>query len=224
RPLGRGDRRVARGAGRGKRYDRPCPIVRGAHRAAGAAPSRPLNVPIMKPTDPTIANLATAKSLLLDPWGLSETDMARAIGEIFTHRVDYADLYFQYTRSESWSLEEGMVKTGSFSIGQGVGVRAVSGEKTAFAYSDTLSPQALLSAARTVRGIARQGAGRARVDGGDQGPGRSLYADVDPLGTLTAQEKVALLERVERMARARDPRIIQVMAGLGAEYDVVLVA
>jgi len=178
----------------------------------------------MKPTDPTIANLATAKSLLLDPWGLSETDMARAIGEIFTHRVDYADLYFQYTRSESWSLEEGMVKTGSFSIGQGVGVRAVSGEKTAFAYSDTLSPQALLSAARTVRGIARQGAGRARVDGGDQGPGRSLYADVDPLGTLTAQEKVALLERVERMARARDPRIIQVMAGLGAEYDVVLVA
>ena len=178
----------------------------------------------MKPTDPAIANLATAKSLLLDPWGLSETDMARAIGEIFTHRVDYADLYFQYTRSESWSLEEGMVKTGSFSIGQGVGVRAVSGEKTAFAYSDTLSPQALLSAARTVRGIARQGAGRARVDGGDQGPGRSLYADVDPLGTLTAQEKVALLERVERMARARDPRIIQVMAGLGAEYDVVLVA
>jgi len=178
----------------------------------------------MKPTDPAIANLATAKSLLLDPWGLSETDMARAIGEIFTHRVDYADLYFQYTRSESWSLEEGMVKTGSFSIGQGVGVRAVSGEKTAFAYSDTLSPQALLSAARTVRGIARQGAGRARVDGGDQGPGRSLYADVDPLGTLTAQEKVTLLERVERMARARDPRIIQVMAGLGAEYDVVLVA
>jgi Predicted Zn-dependent proteases and their inactivated homologs len=178
----------------------------------------------MKPTDPAIANLATAKSLLLDPWGLSETDMARAIGEIFTHRVDYADLYFQYTRSESWSLEEGMVKTGSFSIGQGVGVRAVSGEKTAFAYSDTLSPQALLSAARTVRGIARQGAGRARVGGGDQGPGRSLYADVDPLGTLTAQEKVALLERVERMARARDPRIIQVMAGLGAEYDVVLVA
>ena len=83
----------------------------------------------MKLTDPAIASLATAKSLLLDPWGLSENDMARAIGEIFTHKVDYADLYFQYTRSEGWSLEEGIVKTGSFSISQGVGVRAVAGEK-----------------------------------------------------------------------------------------------
>jgi len=178
----------------------------------------------MKPTDPAIASLATAKTLLLDPWGLSEADMARAIGEIFTHKVDYADLYFQYTRSESWSLEEGIVKTGSFSIGQGVGVRAVSGEKTAFAYSDTLSPDALLSSARAVRGIARQGAGRARVRAGDERPGLGLYDGTDPLGTLTAPEKVALLERVERMARARDPHVIQVMAGLGAEYDVVLVA
>jgi len=178
----------------------------------------------MKPTDPAIASLATAKTLLLDPWGLSEADMARAIGEIFTHKVDYADLYFQYTRSESWSLEEGIVKTGSFSIGQGVGVRAVSGEKTAFAYSDTLSPDALLSSARAVRGIARQGAGRARVRAGDERPGLGLYDGTDPLGTLTAPEKVELLERVERMARARDPHVIQVMAGLGAEYDVVLVA
>src|SRR5690606_21673395 len=104
------------------------------------------------------------------------------------------------------------------------GVRAVSGEKTAFAYSDTLSPQALMSSARAVRGIARHGAGRARVRPGEAGPRLHLYEGVDPLGTLTAQEKVALLERVERMARARDPRIIQVMAGLGAEYDVVLVA
>src|SRR5690606_3014856 len=104
------------------------------------------------------------------------------------------------------------------------GVRAVSGEKTAFAYSDTLSPQALMSSARAVRGIARHGAGRARVRPGEPGPGLHLYEGVDPLGTLTAPEKVALLERVERMARARDPQVIQVMAGLGAEYDVVLVA
>jgi len=178
----------------------------------------------MNITDPSIRSLATAKSLLLDPWGLTEADMARALGEIFTHRVDYADLYFQYTRSEGWSLEEGIVKTGSFSIEQGVGVRAQSGEKTAFAYSDTLSADALLSAARTVRGIARRGAGRARVAAPGPDSGRSLYGDIDPLGTLGATEKVALLERVERMARARDPRIIQVMAGLGAEYDVVLIA
>src|SRR3546814_11835798 len=89
--------------------------------------------------------------------------MARALGEIFTHKVDYADLYFQYTRSESWSLEEGIVKTGSFSIEQGVGVRAISGEKTAFAYSDTLSADALLSSERVVRTIGRSGAGRQKV-------------------------------------------------------------
>ena len=151
--------------------------------------------------------------------------MARALGEIFTHKVDYADLYFQYTRSEGWSLEEGIVKTGSFSISQGVGVRAVSGEKTAFAYSDSLSADALLSSARAVRGIARRGAGKVKVAAQVEAEhGRSLYADIDPVATLSAPEKVALLERIERMARARDPHVIQVMAGLGAEYDVVLVA
>ncbi|SAI42927.1 protease%2C modulator of DNA gyrase [Bordetella ansorpii] len=179
----------------------------------------------MKLIDPAIQSLATAKSLLLDPWGLTEADLARALGEIFTHKVDYADLYFQYTRSEGWSLEEGIVKTGSFSIGQGVGVRAVSGEKTAFAYSDSLSVEALQSAAQTVRGIARRGAGRVKVAAHvPPDDARSLYSDIDPLTTLTAAEKVALLERVERMARAADPHVIQVMAGLGAEYDVVLIA
>ncbi|MEN9589518.1 MAG: hypothetical protein RLZZ481_1304 [Pseudomonadota bacterium] len=179
----------------------------------------------MKLTDPAIASLATAKSLLLDPWGLSENDMARAIGEIFTHKVDYADLYFQYTRSEGWSLEEGIVKTGSFSISQGVGVRAVAGEKTAFAYSDTLSPDALLSSARAVRSIARQGAGKTKVrTGDDPRHGQSLYPPVDPLSTMSAPEKVGLLERVEKMARARDPHVAQVMASLGMEYDVIMVA
>ena len=179
----------------------------------------------MKITDPGIEALASAKSLLLDPWGLSDADIGRALGEIFTHRVDYADLYFQYTRSEGWSLEEGIVKTGSFSIGQGVGVRAISGEKTAFAYSDSLSVDALLSSARAVRTIGRQGAGKARVTVPQAGaPQSSLYSTVDPLTTLEASQKVALLERVEAMARAKDPRVIQVMAGLGAEYDVILVA
>ncbi|TAL77626.1 MAG: metalloprotease TldD [Burkholderiaceae bacterium] len=178
----------------------------------------------MKIAESAISALATAKSVLLDPWGLTETDITRALGEIFTHKVDYADLYFQYTRSEGWSLEEGIVKTGSFSIGQGVGVRAISGEKTAFAYSDALSTDALLSSARAVRTIARQGAGRQRiiVPGGE--PGHALYAPIDPLNTLSAPEKVALLGRVEAMARAADPHVIQVMAGLGMEYDVVLVA
>ena len=144
---------------------------------------------------------------------------------MFEHRVDYADLYFQYTRSEGWSLEEGIVKSGSFSIDQGVGVRAVAGEKTAFAYSDEINAGALLSAARATRTIARAGAGRTRVAGA-MAPqaGRALYPAEDPIARLDAEAKVALLEKVERMARGRDPRIVQVMAGLAAEYDVVLVA
>jgi len=179
----------------------------------------------MQLVEPNIQSLATAKSLLLDPWGLDETDLSRALGEIFAHKVDYADLYFQYTRSEGWSLEEGIVKTGSFSIEQGVGVRALSGEKTAFAYSDSLSQDALLSSARAVRTIARQGAGRIKVASRHRPtPGRSLYLPQDPLASLPAPDKVALLERIERMARAKDRRVVQVMAGLGAEYDVILVA
>jgi TldD protein len=180
----------------------------------------------MKPADSVINALATAKSVLLDPWGLSETDMTRAFSEIFTHKVDYADLYFQYTRSEGWSLEEGIVKTGSFSIEQGVGVRAISGEKTAFAYSDSLSPDALLSSASAVRSIAKRGAGRKKVttaSGGLVGQ-HNLYTPIDPVTTLSAPDKVALLGRLEAMARAADPHVIQVMAGLGAEYDVVLIA
>jgi TldD protein len=174
--------------------------------------------------DPGNDSLNTAKSLLLDPWGLTESDLARSLGEIFTHKVDYADLYFQYTRSEGWSLEEGIVKTGSFSISQGVGVRAVAGEKTAFAYSDALSPEALISSAHAVRSIARQGAGRIYVRPDDGRPSSSLYAPVDPLSTMTAPEKVGLLERVEKMARAKDPHVVQVMASLGMEYDVIMVA
>lgn len=178
----------------------------------------------MKQTEPAIAALATAKSLILEPWGLDESDMARAIGEIFTHQVDYADLYFQYTRSEGWSLEEGIVKTGSYSIGQGVGVRALSGEKTAFAYSDTLSPDALLESARVVRSIGAQGAGTQKVSRRVPPAHELLYPALDPVSTLSAPDKVALLERVEKMARAADPHIVQVMAGLASQYDVVMVA
>ena len=137
-----------------------------------------------------------------------------------------ADLYFQYTRSEGWSLEEGIVKSGSFGIDQGVGVRAVAGEKTAFAYSDDISEAALLDAARTVRTIAAAGQSRkVKIAGAPRIAGsRTLYAGMDPIATLDSTRKVALLERVEKMARARDPRIVQVMAGLAGEYDVVLVA
>ena len=175
--------------------------------------------------EPTLARLATAHDLLLKPYGLDETHLKRALGEILVPGVDDADLYFQYTRSEGWSLEEGIVKTGSFSIDQGVGVRAVSGDKTAFAYSDDLSWAALVDAARSVRAIGAQGQQRqVKVGARKVAKSRELYAAHDPIATLDSAAKVALLERVERLAKAQDPRIVQVMAGLASEYDVVLVA
>ncbi|MEG2034023.1 MAG: DNA gyrase modulator, partial [Janthinobacterium sp.] len=178
----------------------------------------------MIPFEPNLSSLAVARDVLLTPFGLDEDKLLKALGTMFTHKVDYADLYFQSTRSEGWSLEEGIVKTGSFSIDQGVGVRAVSGDKTAFAYSDDISERALLEAAAATRSIARVGAGKVKVAGRTlaQG-GRSLYLPNDPLASLDATAKVQLLERVEKMARAKDPRVVQVMAGLAGEYDVVLV-
>ena len=107
--------------------------------------------------EPTIERLATAEALMLEPFGLTDATLRKALALIGEHRVDDADLYFQTTRHEGWSLEEGIVKSGSFSIDQGVGVRAVAGEKTAFAYSDDLSEASLLDAARTVRTIAAAG-------------------------------------------------------------------
>ena len=175
--------------------------------------------------EPTIERLAIAKSLLLTPFGLDESHLARALGEIKAHRVDEADLYFQYTRNEGWSLEEGIVKTGSFSIDQGVGVRAVSGEKTAFAYSDDISEASLLDAARTVRTIsAAAKSTRVKSPTPKIASARSLYQGLDPIATLDSTAKVKLLEKVEQLARAKDPRVAQVMAGLASEYDVMLVA
>lgn len=175
--------------------------------------------------EPTIERLATAQQLLLTPFGLDESHLSKALAEITAHRVDDADLYFQYTRSEGWSLEEGIVKTGSFSIDQGVGVRAVSGEKTAFAYSDDISEASLLDAARTVRSISSAGrTGRVKTAARKIASSRSLYQGIDPIATLDSTAKVKLLEKVEKLARSRDPRVAQVMAGLASEYDVVLVA
>jgi len=178
----------------------------------------------MKVVDEGIDRLALARQVLLEPSGLDERDLSRALAEVFEHRVDYADLYFQYTRHEGWSLEEGIVKSGSFSIECGVGVRAIAGEKTAFAYSDDLSEDALLEAAQTARAITSAGGGTARVAGLKPRAAVPLYAATDPVAALAAVEKIKLLERIEQMARSRDPRVKQVMANLAGDYEVVLVA
>jgi len=167
--------------------------------------------------------LDTARSTLLAPFDLEAAKLEQVFGTLAARRVDYADLYFQYARSEGWSLEEGIVKSGSFNIEQGVGVRAVSGEKTAFAYSDEISLTALQDAARATRAIAAAGQARV-VKAGSRRLPVQLYAAVDPIASLGSAQKVALLEKLERKCRARDPRVSQVMASLGGEYEVVLIA
>jgi TldD protein len=182
-----------------------------------------MNAPAASAVATPEAALDTAQRLLLAPHGIDAGAIDATFGRILAHRADHADLYFQYSRAEGWSLEEGQVKSGSFSIDQGVGVRVVSGEKTAFAYSDDLSPGALTAAANATRAIARSG-GDGRVAATRTQRGHDLYAPIDPLATLPDTAKIALLERVERLARAVDPRVTQVMASLAGEYDVMLVA
>ena len=168
--------------------------------------------------------LETAKATLLAPFDLETGKLERVFGTLFGRRVDYADLYFQYSRFEGWSLEEGIVKSGSFNIEQGVGVRAVSGEKTALAYSDQISFAALEDAAKATRAIASAGQVRRVKTSNSLQQVTPLYSDVDPIGSLNSESKVALLERLERKCRALDPRVTQVMASLGGEYEVVLIA
>ena len=179
-----------------------------------------------KNTNPTVessALFATADKCLLAPYEIDTAGLQQVFGQMLAHQVDYADLYFQYSRAEGWNLEEGIVKSGSFNIDQGVGVRAVSGDKTAFAYSDDISMPALASAAQATRAIARQGASHS-VQAVKRNQGRDLYLPHDPIASLKDADKVALLEKLEGYARAIDKRVIQVMASLAGEYEVVMVA
>ncbi len=167
--------------------------------------------------------LATADACLLAPFDLQSRKLDAVYGALAGRRLDYADLYFQYTRAESWSLEEGIVKSGSFSIEQGVGVRAISGEKTAFAYSDEISFSALQDAARATRAIGHSGKSQTgKVATRSRAPRR--YEPLDPLASLDADRKIKLLEKLEQLCRATDPRVTQVVANLGAEYEVVLIS
>jgi TldD protein len=168
-------------------------------------------------------HFTTAEHHLLTPYELTTGRLSSVFGELFGHRIDSADLYFQFARSEAWSLEEGIVKSGSFNIEQGVGVRAVSGDKTAFAYSDDISMPALLDAARATRAIAAAG-GSGTTSRLKRRKTSALYADADPIASLPAAAKVHLLERLESLARAADPRVTQVMAHIAGSWETVLVA
>lgn len=185
--------------------------------------SSPLAASDLAPPVVAASLVADAERLLLAPAGLDQAALSRVLAEIHRHDVDFADLYFQHARFEGWSLEEGIVKSGSFSIDRGVGVRAVTRDKQAFAYSDDISLAALTEAAQAVRAIGRQG--QSAVASLDRhGPAHVLYASSDPVASLAEREKVALLERLEARARAEDPRVTQVMASLAGEHETVLVA
>ncbi len=171
-------------------------------------------------SDTTLDN---ARQMLLDPGGIELRDVEHVLGQLSGQTVDLADLYFEHTRSESWSLEDGLVKDGAHAIDQGVGVRAVSGEKTGFAYCDELAIPALEQAAQAVRAIGRQGQDRhVRVVSAVNTP--ALYAPVDPLTSIPTETKLTLLKSLDERLRSADPRVREVMVSLTGRYSEVLIA
>ena len=170
-----------------------------------------------------MTQLAIAQSRLLAPTGLDLDALQRAFGNLLGPGIDFGDLYFQHTRREGWSMEDGIVKDGTHSIEQGVGVRAISGEKTGFAYSDDLDARALIGATQSAKAIARDGqahAPHALVANST----RALYPALDPIDAMGNEAKVTVLRRIDGLLRSLDPRVQQVMVGLTGGVDTVLVA
>ena len=169
--------------------------------------------------------IETARSTLLEPAEVGENDLSTVLGRLSGQQIDHADLYLQYSRSESWSLEEGIVKSGAFGISKGAGLRAVSGEKTGFAFSDDLSLPALKHAAASARGIAHGVGSRDHrlISKSPLDSSTTLYGNDDPLNSLGDIDKVALLEQVEQEARKQDTRIKEVFANIAGEYEIVMV-
>lgn len=170
--------------------------------------------------------MALANRLLLAPAGLDHGRLEQVLAMMHEYALDEAELYFQYAREESWALEDGIVKEGSHSIDQGVGVRAIAGERTGFAYSDDITRAAIDEAAKAARAIARHGATARSAQGvkrsGPEAVSR-LYLPADPIITMRDDDKVALLLSLDQAARRLDARVQQVMASLAAVHEVILV-
>lgn len=166
--------------------------------------------------------LGIARENLLDPAGITDTQLQAVLSNVLGKTIDNADLYFQSTYSEGWVLEDGIIKNGSFNIDRGVGVRAMSGEKTGFAYSDDIVMPALENAAQAARSISKQG-GHQTIKACQWTTGHELYLPVNPLNSLNETDKVGLLQRIDAYTRKLDPRVVQVTVSLAAEYDTVLI-
>lgn len=164
-----------------------------------------------------------AKARIFEPAELSESKLDRIFDQLLSPNVDFADIYFQSARYESWVLEDRIIKNGAYTIEQGVGVRSVVGEQTGFAYSDEISFSALMDAAQAARAISKQGASaRARVWRDEPAP-ICYFADDDPLQSLSESEKIALLRTADETARAASPYVTQVIASLAGAYENILV-
>ena len=167
--------------------------------------------------------LAIAEARLLGPAGLQHRDLDAALGRLLGRSVDAADIYFQSTRHETWALEDGRVREGTADLEQGVGVRAIAGDRTGFAYSDDIHIDALTAAGDAARAISRDGSGGA-VNAWHAVRPQALYTDADPAMAMPDADKVALLSALDRRARAADPSVRQVTVSLAAVHEVVMVA
>tara|TARA_R110000782_G_scaffold24736_10_gene64267 strand:- start:6729 stop:8171 length:1443 start_codon:yes stop_codon:yes gene_type:complete len=167
--------------------------------------------------------LDTAENTLLTQRGLELNDVQKTLDQLILPSIDQADLYFQSSHSESWVLEDGIVREGSYNIDQGVGVRAISGEKTGFAYSDEIVLPALTQAATAARSIASHG-DNGQLQAWHKTSTPILYSDKDPLNSVTTEEKINLLKQLDLAARQKDPRVKQVMIGLTGSQTTILVA
>jgi len=166
--------------------------------------------------------LTLARQTLLAPASLEEHKLQRVLSGLMKPGVDAADLYFQHSASESWLFEDGIVKTGSHHVEQGVGVRAIAGEKTGFAYSDEIALPALTEAASTANAIVRRGQQASIRAWMPQAPAL-LYPPTNPLASLPTEQKLALLKRADAAARAADPAVSHVIVSLSGSFETVLV-
>jgi TldD protein len=164
-----------------------------------------------------------AEQQLLAPGALSHADLEKVLQHLMGPAVDAGDLYFQNTRHEVWSLEDGLVRSGTHAVEQGVGIRAISGDKTGFAYADEIIMPALMQASTAARAIAKDGR-QGKVMAWRRREPQGLYTPEDPMEAMTADQKVDLLRQIDTYARSLDPRVQQVMVSLAATLDTVLVA
>lgn len=166
--------------------------------------------------------LSLARETLLSPAGISDHNLQQVMDKLISSRVDAADLYFQYSRLESWVLDDGIIKEGNFNLEQGAGLRAISGEKTGFAYTENLNLENLLEAADSAHTISKAGQSGSIAIAGQRNM-KPLYPTLNPLESLADEHKITLMKQLDAAARSADPRVKQVSVSLVAAHDVVLV-